>query len=74
MQNRAKILHNMAFLLREDPRRRFVYGYTIEDVTMRLWFASRSDVIVSKPFDFMKVAQISYIRLDFLVTDHELSI
>ncbi|EKM54135.1 uncharacterized protein PHACADRAFT_209951 [Phanerochaete carnosa HHB-10118-sp] len=61
--NRAKILWSLAYIMREDPRRRFVYGFTIEDVNMRLWFCSRSDVIVSKPFDFMKnhVATMNFI-------------
>ena len=49
----------MASIMRDDPRRRFVYGFSIDDCKMRLWFASRSDVIVSEPFDFMKVRNLS---------------
>lgn len=45
----------MAHILRDDPRRRFVLGLSIEGVKMRLWFCSRSDVFVTEPFDFMKV-------------------
>ena len=57
-QNRIKMLWSLAYILREDPRRRFVFGFTIEDVSMRLWFCSRSDVFVSKPFDFMEVSDL----------------
>lgn len=42
-------------VMRESMRRRFVFGYTIENVKMRLWFLSRSDALVSKEFDFLKV-------------------
>lgn len=55
-QNRVKILWSMNHLMRDDPRRRFVLGFTIEDVDMRLWFCSRSDVFASQSFDFMKVS------------------
>jgi hypothetical protein len=41
--------------MREDPRRRFVFGLTIENTTVRLWFCSRSDALVSLPFNFVKV-------------------
>ncbi|KAL5520260.1 hypothetical protein ACEPAG_9473 [Sanghuangporus baumii] len=35
-----------------DPCRRFVFGITVEDRMMRLWFCSRATPVVSKPFDF----------------------
>ncbi|GJE95867.1 fungal protein kinase domain-containing protein [Phanerochaete sordida] len=53
-KNRKQMLWQLAYIMREDPRRRFVHGFTIEDNEMRLWFCSRSNAIVSKPFDFMK--------------------
>ena len=45
----------MHHTLREDPLRRFTYAFTVENTTMRLWYASRSDILVSQVFDIMKV-------------------
>lgn len=36
-------------------RRRFVFGFTIEDTKMKLWFLSLADVFVSQGFDFTTV-------------------
>ena len=47
-------------VMHEDARRRFVYAFTIENTTMRLWFASRSDIIVSDPFNFITVEVVSH--------------
>ncbi|KIP01957.1 hypothetical protein PHLGIDRAFT_96497, partial [Phlebiopsis gigantea 11061_1 CR5-6] len=44
----------MSHIMREDPRRRFVFGFTIEKWRMRLWLASRSDVLVSYALDIHK--------------------
>ena len=44
--------------MREDPARRFVVGYTIEDTSMRLWFCSRSNLLVTAPFNFLRVSKI----------------
>ncbi|KAI0327277.1 hypothetical protein GY45DRAFT_1327888 [Cubamyces sp. BRFM 1775] len=52
--NHTKMLWSMTNIMRDDPRRRFVLGFSITDCQMRLWFASRSNVVVSTPFDFMK--------------------
>ncbi|KAF9805238.1 hypothetical protein IEO21_09128 [Rhodonia placenta] len=38
--------------MREDARHRFVYGMTIENETMRLWFSSRADTFVSKEINW----------------------
>ena len=56
MQDVAKICWNMYKVMFEDPRRRFVHAFTIEDTTMRVWLGNRSEMIVSKPFNFMKVS------------------
>lgn len=45
--------------MRETVNRRFMFGYTIEDANMRLWFASRSDIIVSEQFNFITVSCFS---------------
>ncbi|GJE95027.1 hypothetical protein PsYK624_112060 [Phanerochaete sordida] len=47
--NATQILWSLTHLLREDPRRRFVLGFSIEDTRLRLWFMSRSDIFVSFP-------------------------
>jgi hypothetical protein len=48
--------------MREDARRRFTFGITIEDTQTRFWFTSRSVILVSTPFDFMtvSVSQLSF--------------
>lgn len=46
---------SMNHVMRESLRRRFVFGYTIEDTNMRLWFLSRSDVLVCEHFNFLTV-------------------
>jgi hypothetical protein len=43
--------------LLEDPRRRFVLAFTIENTMMRMWTANRSEVLVSEPFNFIKVSE-----------------
>ena len=35
-------------MMREDPRRRFTFGITMEDTETRFWFASRSTVLVTE--------------------------
>ncbi|KAJ7177991.1 hypothetical protein C8R46DRAFT_942924 [Mycena filopes] len=37
-----------------DPRRRFVFGITIEDTLMRVWYFSRTYIIATKHFDFVQ--------------------
>ena len=49
------MLWSMNHIMREDVRRRFVAGFTIEDSSMRYWFCSRSDVFVSDSFDMLRV-------------------
>ncbi|KAI0088534.1 hypothetical protein BDY19DRAFT_906556 [Irpex rosettiformis] len=48
-----KICWNMYQVMKEDPRRRFVFGFTIENTQMRVWLMSRAEVIVSQPFNFI---------------------
>ncbi|GJE97380.1 hypothetical protein PsYK624_135970 [Phanerochaete sordida] len=52
--NQKKVLWSLFHILREDPTRRFVLGFTIEDTMVRFWYASRSEVFVSCDFDFMQ--------------------
>ncbi|QRW10339.1 kinase domain protein [Ceratobasidium sp. AG-Ba] len=50
----AKIVWSMHHTMRNDPRRRFVFGLTIEATTARLWFNDRAGVVASTPFDIHK--------------------
>ncbi|KAI0084508.1 hypothetical protein BDY19DRAFT_1060215 [Irpex rosettiformis] len=52
--NVRKILWSFSHIMRDDHRRRFVIGYTIENKHMRLWFCSRKDIIVTKSFNFIR--------------------
>ncbi|KAJ3531368.1 hypothetical protein NM688_g7587 [Phlebia brevispora] len=37
----------------EDPRRRFIFGYTVENTSMKLWFFHRTEAIFSTGFNFI---------------------
>ncbi|KAI0924108.1 hypothetical protein AcV5_010537 [Taiwanofungus camphoratus] len=50
--NVRKIVWGMHHCMRDDPRRRFTIGLTIEDTDTRLWFSSRSETLVTKIFNF----------------------
>jgi hypothetical protein len=46
----------MHHIMRDDPRRRFVHGLTIEDTSLRFIYHDRSDVAVSKGIDLTKAS------------------
>ncbi|KAL5520239.1 hypothetical protein ACEPAG_9452 [Sanghuangporus baumii] len=51
------IVHNRLILdiqqiMARDPCRRFAFGITVVETTIRLWFCSRATPVVSQPFDF----------------------
>ena len=50
-----KIIWSMTHIMQEDARRRFVIAFTIENTDMRLWLATRSEVLVSLPFNWIEV-------------------
>ncbi len=54
-QNAEKVSWSMRNCMRHDARRRFIFGFTIENTNMRLWFCDRSQVVICKPFDFITV-------------------
>lgn len=54
IDNARKIIWSCHNTLLTDPRRRFTFGFTIEDTLVRLWFFSRSCVMATERFDFMK--------------------
>ncbi|KAJ3555474.1 hypothetical protein NM688_g2555 [Phlebia brevispora] len=51
--NIMKICSDMVQIMRDDPARRFTYGFTVENLTMRLWYCDRSEIIVSEGFHIM---------------------
>ncbi|KAK7042943.1 hypothetical protein VNI00_008680 [Paramarasmius palmivorus] len=46
-ENARKIIGNANHVLSHDPTRRFFFGMTIENTTVRFWFFSRSHIFVS---------------------------
>lgn len=75
IQDITQILWDMYQIMREDPRRRFVFGFTIENTQMRVWMASRSEVVVSEPFNFITVRLASSDPVlksaDLFMKDHD---
>ncbi|CAE6463385.1 unnamed protein product [Rhizoctonia solani] len=47
----GKVMWSMHHVMRNDARRRHVYGLTCENTKARLWFNNRSDVVASEEFD-----------------------
>ena len=43
-------------MMNVDHRRRFAFGVTIENTDTRIWFCCRQIVLVTRPFDFMRVS------------------
>lgn len=54
-QDINKICWDMHQIMKEDPRRRRVFGFTIENTQMRVWMMNRAEVIASEPFNFITV-------------------
>lgn len=72
LDNRKKILGATTFCMNDDPRRMHIYGITIEDSEMTVWYFSRSHSAKSPAFDFTKDPR-RYIRvmLSFLFATEE---
>lgn len=45
----------MHYIMRNDPRRMFAYGCTIENTNARIWYHDRATVYASEIFDINKV-------------------
>ena len=58
VQNNAQVLWDMMQPLRDDPSRRFVFGFTVEDTGIRIWICDRAGAVVSEEFDFVRVRPI----------------
>ncbi|KAF8877518.1 hypothetical protein BD779DRAFT_1803940 [Infundibulicybe gibba] len=65
--NAKKTMWSLYQVMREDARRRFTFGITIEDTSTRLWFASRSIILVSRHFNFMKKPEPLIRMIIFLI-------
>ncbi|KAG8896798.1 hypothetical protein FRB99_008646 [Tulasnella sp. 403] len=54
LENRTQLLTDVVHGLNSDPCRNHMYGITIENQEMSIWYFSRSHCVVSDPFDFTK--------------------
>ncbi|KAF8891896.1 hypothetical protein CPB85DRAFT_248297 [Mucidula mucida] len=52
IDNESKVLGAVGHILYNDPCRRFVIAFTIEDRMMRFWYFSRSHIAVTAQFDY----------------------
>ncbi|KAI0946838.1 hypothetical protein AcW1_010392 [Taiwanofungus camphoratus] len=68
--NVQKIVWGMHHCMRDDPRRRFTIGLTIEDTDTRLWFCSRSETLVTELFNFMTTVVHIFLSLMY-ASPHE---
>ncbi|TEB30525.1 hypothetical protein FA13DRAFT_1774689 [Coprinellus micaceus] len=54
VQNRLQLVSAASHLLNQDPIRFAVYGITIEDCDVSLWYFCRSHTAKSEPFNFLE--------------------
>ncbi|KAI5114952.1 hypothetical protein M0805_000808, partial [Coniferiporia weirii] len=52
--NVRKQLCSLQHAMNSDPCRRFVFGITVENTNMRLWFSSRAVIMVTEAFNFIE--------------------
>ncbi|KAI0810838.1 hypothetical protein BC629DRAFT_1251537, partial [Irpex lacteus] len=71
-----KICWDMHQIMKEDPRRRRVFGFTIENTQMRVWMMNRAEVVVSEPFNFITDHEkfIYFVLSQVYAKPHELGI
>ncbi|KAJ6571781.1 hypothetical protein B0H19DRAFT_668547 [Mycena capillaripes] len=70
-QNWIQLLWGCNHILRNDPRRRFTFGLTVEDDEARLWFFSRACIVVSEPFSFIQEPQtLVHFLLSMVLSPH----
>ena len=58
-QDMPKVLYSMQHMMAVDAHRRFIFGITIKDTSLRLWYANRSILVSSAPVDIAQVATTS---------------
>jgi hypothetical protein len=49
----------MKHIMAVDACRRFIFGITIENTSLALWYANRSMLVGSKPLNIIKVVKLS---------------
>ncbi|KAG1870556.1 hypothetical protein C8R48DRAFT_771007 [Suillus tomentosus] len=49
-----KIIWSLHSIMREDLRRRFAFGITMEDTQLRLWLSNRAFLAVTEPINFFE--------------------
>ncbi|KAJ7094042.1 hypothetical protein B0H15DRAFT_150964 [Mycena belliarum] len=54
--NERDLIWSCQDVLRDDSRRRFSYGISLDDTDLRIWFFSRSHELVSPPLNYLKEA------------------
>ncbi|KAF9441706.1 hypothetical protein P691DRAFT_790795 [Macrolepiota fuliginosa MF-IS2] len=70
VDNRQKLVSAASHIMNDDPRRVFVFGFTIEDDKMALWYFSRSHSTKSKDFNFIRdYKQFISVFLSFIFAD-----
>jgi hypothetical protein len=58
-QNLTKVISAMHHIMAVDARRRFIFGITFDNTSLRLWYANRSMLVSSAPLDITKVVNTS---------------
>jgi hypothetical protein len=58
-QDVTKVVYAMQHIMAVDARRRFIFGITIENTSLRLWYANRSMLVSSTPLDIAEVETTS---------------
>ncbi|KAF7762407.1 hypothetical protein Agabi119p4_9000 [Agaricus bisporus var. burnettii] len=72
IQNRHQLVADASQILNNDPRRTWMYGFTIENTMMSIWYFSRSHTVVSTPFDFTKdIKSFIHVFLSLLYATRE---
>ncbi|KAG9011453.1 hypothetical protein FRB90_007242 [Tulasnella sp. 427] len=71
-ENRRQLLGSVSFCMNDDPRRMYMYGITIEDTTMAIWYFSRSHSVKSPDFNFIDdYKRFTHTMLSFLLADEQ---
>ncbi|KAF8601761.1 hypothetical protein BDV93DRAFT_524520 [Ceratobasidium sp. AG-I] len=58
INNQKNVIRTMHEIMRTDPRRRYVFGLTIEDTQARFWFHDRCNVVCSEVFDIHMISGV----------------
>ncbi|EAU89820.2 other/FunK1 protein kinase [Coprinopsis cinerea okayama7 len=72
--NRQQLASHVNHTMNEDPRRKFMYGITIENSQVSLWYFSRSHSIKARSFDIIEYPElfVEVMVSFFCATDEQL--